>query len=149
MSIIKSELTDEMKKALKAHDKIRLSVIRLLRAGIKNEEIKKGRELSDDEVLSEIQREIKKRKEAIIEYRKGRRSDLVSKEEAEMAILYSFLPPQADDDEIREVVSEIIDSIPDGEKISMGKIMPGAIEGLKGKADGKRISKIVREFLNK
>lgn len=144
---LKQRLTDEMKSAMKARDKLKLSVIRLLRAGIINEEISKGRELDDDEVISEIQHEIKKRKEAITEYRKGRRSDLVSKEEAEMAILYSYLPVQADDDKIREVVKKIIDSIPVGERMHMGKIMPRAIAELKGKADGRRISNIVREFL--
>ncbi|MCD4783577.1 MAG: GatB/YqeY domain-containing protein [Candidatus Eremiobacteraeota bacterium] len=147
MNLLKHRLTDEMKKAMKAREKIKLSVIRLLLAGIKNEEISKGRELNDDEVISEVQHEIKKRKEAISEFRKGKRSDLVSKEEAEMDILYSYLPPQANDDEIRMVVKGIIDSIPIGERIHLGKIMPQAIAQLKGKADGKRISNCVRELL--
>lgn len=142
---LKEKLNDDLKTAMKQKNKIKLSVIRLLKAGARNEEIDKGRELNDDEVIKLIQREIKRRKEAIGEYRKAKRQDLAQNEEMEMAILYEYLPAQADDDEIRKVVRGILDQIPEGTKINMGMVMPKALEKLKGRADGKRISKIVQE----
>jgi len=144
---LKKRLIDEMKQAMKNRESIKLSVIRLLRASIKNEEIDKKKELNDEEIMSFVQREIKKRKESIREFKKGNRDDLVDREEAEMAILYDYLPAQADDKEIRAYIKELVDSFPDGEKIHLGKIMPKAIAKFKGTADGKRISAIVREFI--
>lgn len=144
---LKTRLNDEMKTAMKEKNKIKLSVIRLLKAAIRNTEIEKMRDLNEGEVLELVQKEIKKRKESIISYSQGNRSDLVAREEAEMAILYEFLPVQADDEEIRRVVKEIVDAIPPGEKIHIGKVMPAALSRLKGKADGKRISGIVKEFI--
>ena len=144
---LKEDLVAQMKEAMKNKDKNKLGVIRLLRASIRNEEINNKKELDDGDVIGLIQREIKKRKESITHFKKGERSDLVAKEEAEMAVLYTFLPVQADEDEVRAVVKEIIDAIPEGEKINIGKVMPKAIQKLKGRSDGKTISRIARELM--
>lgn len=145
---LRTDLNSYLKDAMRSKDKVRLLVIRLLLSSIKNEEIDQKRELGDEEVVSLVQREIKRRKESIGEFEKGGRTDLVEKEKAEMEILYTFLPQQASEDEIRAVIKEIVDAIPEGEKINIGKIMPAALAKLKGKADGKTISGIAREFMN-
>lgn len=144
---IKDRLTQEMKDAMKAKDSLKLTVIRLIKSEVKNTEIDKKKELSDDEVMDVIQKEVKKRKESITEFKKGNRQDLVDKQEAELKLLVEFLPAQADDEEIRRVVKEIVAAIPEGEKIVIGKIMPKALAALKGKADGKRVSAIAQEFV--
>lgn len=142
------KLNADMKSALKQRNKLKLSVLRLLRAEIKNMEIEKKRLLNDEEIYKIIQREIKKRKESIEQFRKGSRSDLVQQEEAELAVLYDYLPAQASDEEIRKTIESIVDEIPDGTRINMGMIMPEAIKKLQGRADGKRISKIARGFIS-
>jgi uncharacterized protein YqeY len=144
---IKDRLTQEMKDAMKAKDSQKLMVVRLIKSEVKNTEIDKMKELNDEEVLDVIQKELKKRKESIAEFQKGNRNDLIEKQEAEMKILLTFLPEQASDEEIRKVVKEIVDAIPEGEKIVIGKIMPKAIAALKGKTDGKRISAIAQEYV--
>jgi uncharacterized protein len=143
----KEKLNNDMKEAMKAKETLRLSTIRMVKASIKNEEIAKKKELDDDETLQIIQREIKKRKESSDEYRKANREDLAQKEDEEARILYSYLPEQASDEEIKKVVENIIKELPEGTKINMGMLMPKATEKLKGRADGKRISNIVREFI--
>ena len=145
---LQEQLTQDMKDAMKSKNSLKLSVVRLLKAAIKNEEIAKMKELSGDELLQVVQREIKKRQESITEFRKAGREDAAVKEEEEMKILYSYLPKQATDEEIRSVVKEIVEAIPAGTKINAGMIMPKALEVLKGKSDGKRISVIAREFMD-
>lgn len=142
---LKERLDTELKDAMRQKNTLKLSVIRLLKAAVKNEEIAKGQTLDDEGILPIVQREIKRRKEAIEGFQKGNRDDLVNKEEAEMAILYEYLPSQADEAEIRKVIQEIVGAIPEGAKINMGMIMPKALEKLKGRADGKVISRIVKE----
>jgi uncharacterized protein len=144
----KEQLDKDMKAAMKAKETLKLSTIRMLKAAIKNEEIAKIKDLDDDEILAAIQREIKKRKESADEYRKANRDDLAQKEEEEAKILYAYLPEQASDEEIRQVVENIVKEIPEGTKLNMGMIMPKATEKLKGRADGKRISTIVKEFVS-
>jgi hypothetical protein len=146
---IKDRINEDLKTAMKAKDALKVSVIRLVKAAVKNEEIERGRELDDGEVTGIIQREIKRRRESIGEFKKGNRPDLVQKEEAEEVILYGYLPAQADVEEIRQVVRGILDEIPAGTKINLGMIMPGAIEKLKGRADGKGISAVVKEEMEK
>lgn len=143
MATIKESLTVHMKEAMKDKDALRLSVIRLLKSAVKYEEISIGAELDDEKVLGIIQREIKKHKESIEGFKKGNREELAQKEEAEMAILYEYLPEQADEEEIRLVVKGIVDQIPPDAKINMGMIMPKALALLKGRADGKAIGKAV------
>lgn len=144
---LQERLTKEMKEAMKAKETVKLSTIRLLKASIANAQIEKKSPLNDDEIIGMVQREIKKRKEAILEFKKAGRDELASKEEAEMKILFNFLPAQADDNEIKEVVTKIISDTPKDKQINIGMIMPKALEILKGKADGKRISIIAKEMI--
>ena len=149
MSTLLDKLQNEMKKALKSKDKERLSVIRMLISEIKKEQIDKKKDLSDDEILKIIQRYAKQRREAIEQYKKANRQDLVEKEEKELNIVLEFLPEQLTEEEITKIVEESINEVGANSIKDMGKVMKVVMEKVKGRADGSIVSKIVREKLNK
>lgn len=144
---LKSQLSEDMKAAMRAGEKIRLSTIRLLNAEIKNAEIDKGEELSDDEVIGLVQRQIKRRREASEQYRKGGREELALKEEAEAAILEEYLPAQLSDDELSAIIREAVSQMGATSKKEMGKVMGVVMPKVKGRADGTRVSRLTSELL--
>lgn len=149
---IKERLNEDMKSAMRAasadpEQRIRLSTIRLLNAEIKNAEILKKKELTDDEILEIIQRQVKRRKEAIEQYRKGNREDLAEKEEKEIAVLNNYLPEQFTDDELRALIKEAIQETGATSPREMGKVMSNLMPKVRGKADGKRVSELASELL--
>ncbi len=133
---------------MKAKDGMRVSVLRLLLASIKNREIDKKEALTDDEVLAEITSAAKRRKESLEAFREGERQDLVEKEEAELVILEEYLPEQMPEDEVRRIVQEIVDEVGAQSPADLGKVMKELMPRLKGKADGKVVNQIVREVLS-
>src|SRR5690554_2878492 len=100
-----------MKKAMKAKDKVRLSTIRMLISAVKNEAIAKKQELATEDIIAVIQREIKQRRNAIEDFRKGERDDLVRENEAEIAVLEEFLPKQLSDEEIETLARQIANDV--------------------------------------
>jgi len=146
--INKQSLEDDLKKAMLAREKEKVSVFRLLLSQIKNREIAVKRDLSEDEISEEISREIKKRKEAIELFKKGKRDDLVVKEEGEVAILQNFLPPAMSDKELRQVIKRIINLEKPRGIADFGKIMGKVVDKVKGRADGKRVAQIVKELIS-
>ncbi|EAX47525.1 GatB/Yqey domain protein [Thermosinus carboxydivorans Nor1] len=147
---IKDRLTEDMKQAMKDKEagKLRLSVIRMVRASIKNAEIDQKKELNDEEVLEVIAREVKMRRDSIAEFQKGNRPDLVETLEQEIAILMQYLPPQLSEAEIRDLVMEAIAQTQAASAKDMGKVMAVLMPKVKGRADGKTVNAIVRELLN-
>lgn len=145
---LKVKLSTDMKDAMRAGDKLRLSTIRFLLSELKNAEIAKGEELSDEETVEIVQRQIKRRREAIDQYRKGGREDLAEKEEAEASILERYLPKQLTDEEIIAVIEEAISQTGASSKKEMGKVMGAVMPKVKGKADGARVSRLVSERLD-
>lgn len=145
----KERLSEELKEAMRTGDAPRLSVIRLLRSSIKNKEIEKGKgqELTEEEVLQVIGSAMKQRRESIEQFAKGGRQDLVEKEEKELTVLQSFLPQQISDDELRAKVKEAIAQSGASDVKEMGKVMKLLIPQLVGKAEGSKISQVVREYL--
>lgn len=146
---LNDRLTDEMKAAMKEREsgKKRLSVIRMIRSSIKNVEIEKKKELSDEEILEVIAREVKKRKDAYEEYLKAGRQDIADGLQEEVEILAEYLPEQMSELEVRTLVKEVIDEVkPSGPK-EMGKVMAKLMPKVKGKADGKLVNQIVKEYL--
>jgi len=127
--------------------KLRLSTIRLLNADIKNVEIMKKAELTDEEVIAVIQRQIKSRKDSIEQYGKGGRRDLVEKEEKEAAVLLDYLPEQLSDEELKTLVEEAIRETGATSPKDMGKVMGALMPRVKGKAEGGRVSKMASELL--
>ncbi len=144
---LKDELASDMKSAMRSGDKLRLSTIRLLLSEFKNAEIAKGVELSDEEAVEIVQRQIKKRREAISQYRKGGREDLAEKEEAEADILERYLPEQLTDEEIISAIEEAISQTGAASKKEMGKVMGAVMSKIKGRADGARVSRLVSQLL--
>ncbi|RUM61579.1 MAG: GatB/YqeY domain-containing protein [Persephonella sp.] len=147
MSELLNRLQNEMKEALKSKNKERLSVIRMLISEIKKEQIDKKRELTDDDIIKIIQRYAKQRKDAIEQYKKANRQDLVEKEEKELNIVLEFLPKQFSKEELEKIVDECINEVGATSLKDMGKVMKVVLDRVKGRADGKVVSEIVRKRL--
>jgi uncharacterized protein YqeY len=146
---IKQQLTDDMKQAMKDKEagKLRLSVIRMVRANIKNTEIDQKKELSDAEVLDVLAKEMKMRRDALEEFKKANRPDLVADLEQEIAILMQYLPEQLTETEIRELVTAAVEQTQAASVKDMGKLMAVLMPQVKGRADGKQVNAIARELL--
>lgn len=146
---LKERLTEDMKAAMREKEsgKMKLSVIRMVRSSIKNVEIDKKRELSEEEVIEVLSRELKKRKDSYEEYMKVGRQDIADGLQEEVRILMEYLPEQMSEDEIRTLVKNVVDEVkPEGPK-DMGKVMSKLMPQVKGKADGKLVNQIVKEFI--
>ncbi len=148
---IKNRLNDDMKQAMKDREagKLRLSVIRMARASIKNVEIDRKKELTDEEVLDVMAKEVKMRRDSLEEFKKGNRPDLVAGLEQEIAILMGYLPEQLSDDEVRVLVAEAVAQTGAAGPKDMGKVMSALMPKVKGRADGKTVNAMVKDALNK
>ena len=146
---IKDLLTEDMKQAMKDKEsgKLRLSVIRMARANIKNIEIDEKRELNDDEVLAVLMKEVKMRQDSLEEFTKAGREELVEQAKQEIAILRKYLPEQLSDEELRALVEEAVAETGAAGPKDMGKVMAALMPKTRGRADGKRINTMVRELL--
>lgn len=145
---LKEQLTQNMKTAMKEKDQIRLGTIRLLRSAIKNREIELGQELGDEEVIKVISTAVKQRKESIEQFQKGGREELVQKEQAELAVLQSYLPQQMSEEEIIALVKEAIEAVSATSMKDMGKVMKYIMPKAQGRADGKVINQLVKNQLS-
>jgi len=144
---LQERLIDDMKAALKAGDALRLSVIRLLRSELRNMEIAKGAPLTDDEIIQGVVREAKRRREAIEQFQKAGRADLVEKETAELKVLSQYLPEQLDEAEIVGIAQEVISELQATSKADKGKIMGALMQRVRGRADGRLVNQIVDRLL--
>ena len=149
--MIHQQIETELKSAMKSGEKEKTGVLRFLISAIKNQQIEikaKGDEhLKDEEVIAVIRRQVKQRKDSIAEYEKGDRQELADKEKAEMAILENYLPAQAGEEKIREVVKSKMQELGIADKSGFGKLMGAAMAELKGQADGDAVKKVVEEEL--
>jgi uncharacterized protein YqeY len=142
-------LDDDLKRAIKSSDKLKTSVLRMLKAAVKNKQIEKIRELSEDEIISVISTLSKQRRESIDLFLKGGREDLADKERQELLILQSYLPTQLNPEELDRLIIEAIqESSAEGIK-DMGKVMRLLMARVKGAADGKAVNQRVKELLEK
>lgn len=141
---LKDKLMEDMKNAMRAKDSVRLGVVRFLRSEIKNIEIDHG-DQNDSDILKIIARQVKSMKDANNDYLKGDRQDLIDDNNTKIAILEEYLPKQLSDEELKKIVQSVIDST--GEK-HMGKIIGQVVKQVEGKADGGRISQMVRKLLS-
>lgn len=146
--MLKQQIEEEMKVALKAGEAVRLSTLRLLLSAINNESIALQKELTDENILKVIAHQVKQRREAIEAYERAGRSELAKQEGEEMAILNKFLPQQLSEDEVRKIVTEVISKLPENERNNFGKIMGAVMAQSKGKTDGNVVSKLVKEVLS-
>lgn len=145
--LLKDQLNESMKAAMKARDDLRLSAVRMIRSMVKNREIDQKKELNDQEIVEVISTLVKQRRESIRMYREGNRPDLVEKEEAELAVLLGFLPAQLSTSEIEELVERIIAETGAQGAKDMGRVMKALTPLTAGKADGKTVSETVKRKL--
>ena len=141
------DLNEDIKTAMKAHEKERLSVLRMIKASLQNETIAKGTDLSSEEELTVLSREKKQRSDSLEEFQKANRPDLVQSLEKELLIVNEYLPEQLSKEEVREIVKETISEIDASSIKDMGKVMSALMPKVKGKAEGKIVNQLVKEEL--
>lgn len=147
---LKERIKNDLIASLKSGDNLSRDVLRLLNSDIKNEEIRKKREkLSEEDILKVIKSNIKKRKDAIELYKKGKREDLVRQEKGELEILQKYMPKQMSEEEIRKLVKKAVAESKASGVSNFGGIMKEVMQKAKGSADGKIISEILKEELEK
>lgn len=142
-----SRIQDDLNRALRAGDALRVSTLRLVRAAAHNLEIERGRELTDSELESVVAHEAKRRREAIEAFAKGGRDDLVRKESLELAILTEYLPEQLSEEDLKTLVAETAAAVGAQSAKDVGKVMAAVMPKVKGRADGAVVNRIVREVL--
>ncbi len=145
---LKEKLETDLKAAQKAKDSVRLSVIRMLKTTIKNREVEKREELDDQELLQAVNSQAKLRKESIEEYKKAGRDDLVAKEEEELKILKEYLPEELSEEELKEMVDAAVSEAGASGPKDMGSVMKLLMPKTTGRADGKLVSRMVKEALS-
>ncbi len=147
-AVLRVKLSDDLKQAMRSGDTVKRDTLRMLISSVNNAEIAKQSALVDADILGVISKEVKRRQESIDAFKKGNRPDLVSKEEAEMAVLQSYLPQQMSRDEIIAAAREVIAQVGAKGMGDKGKVMQQLVPRLKGKADGKDINDVVTGLLN-
>lgn len=145
---ILDQLNQDMKEAMRAKDRDRLTTIRMIKSSIQNEEISKGQALEAEEELVILSREKKQRLESYEEFKKADRTDLLEKIEAEIAVVDQYLPEQLSDDEVREIVEETITEVKAESMKDMGTVMSAVMPKVQGRANGGLVNTIVREQLS-
>ncbi|MGY3765177.1 GatB/YqeY domain-containing protein [Vagococcus vulneris] len=143
-----TELNSDIKVAMKNKDREVLSVLRMMKSSLQNEEIKKGEPLIVDEELTVLSREVKQRKDSIEEFSKAGRDDLVEKTEAELAVVSRYLPEQLTDDELRRIITQVISETGASSMKEFGKVMSAVMPKVRGKADGQHVNVLVKELIS-
>jgi len=149
MGVMKARLAGDLKEALKSGDRLKTSVLRLLISLIKNREVEKRAELDDHEIIQAVVASCKLRTEAIEQYVKGGRDDLVAKETAELKLLETYLPPPLSQEELRQRVNEAMQAAGATSIKDMGRVMALLMPETSGRADGKLVSQMVKDALSR
>lgn len=147
MSDLKERIQSDLADAMRARNAVARDALRMLTAAITNARIEAGAELADDAVLGVLQKQVKQRRESILEFEKASRTDLAAKESAEMVILERYLPEQAGTDEIEAAARKLIGETGATSARDIGKVMPPLVKQFAGRADGRAINDVVRRLL--
>ncbi|WP_018661428.1 GatB/YqeY domain-containing protein [Heyndrickxia acidiproducens] len=148
MSLLE-RLNDDIKQAMKNKEKDKLSVIRMLKAAVQNEAIKLGKdELTDDEELTVLSREVKQRKDSLQEFEKAGRNDLVEKVQNELTYVGVYMPEQLSEGELLEIVKKTIQEVHAASKADFGKVMGAVMPKVKGRIDGSIVKNVVQQQLS-
>ncbi|MTV81248.1 GatB/YqeY domain-containing protein [Secundilactobacillus folii] len=142
-------LTEDLKTAMKAHDKVALNVIRMIKTSLTNERIKLGHDLTDDDELTVLSRELKQRKESREEFAAAGRQDLVDGLDAEIKLVENYAPKQLSEDEVKQIVTDTVKQTGASSMADFGKVMGAVMPKLKGRADGSVVNKTVKAMLSK
>lgn len=141
------QLTDDMKTAMKAKDKETLSVIRMVKSALSNEQIKLGHDLTAEDEMTVLSREMKQRVEEMTSYQEAGRDNLVTGIQNQIDVLEKYMPEQLSEAEVEKIVQETIAQVGATSKADMGKVMGALMPKVKGKADGKMVSQKVQTLL--
>lgn len=144
---LKERLMDDLKVAMREKDQLRKSVVTMIRAAVKQVEVDNRVELDDESIVEIITKQVKQQRDAIEEFAKGGREDLVDSAKAEIEIMLDYLPKQLTEEEITEIVSQVVNEVGANSPKDMGKVMSALMPKIKGRADGKVVNKIVKQFL--
>lgn len=144
---LQDQINEDFKQAMKEQDEERLSVLKMLRSELRNEEIEQGGDLEEGDVIQLLSREAKQRRDSIEQYEDGGRDDLAEKERQELALIESYLPEPLSNEELEDVVEEVIDEVGAEDMSDMGSVMGPLMSRIRGRADGDLANKLVRERL--
>jgi len=145
---IEEKLENELKNAMKSRDEIKVSTIRMLKAGINNVKLEKNiKALDDPGVVKIVQKQVSEHRESIEQFEKGKRDDLVSKEKKELDILLAYVPAEMPEGELKNLIAETLKEAGVTSKSEMGKAMKAVMGKVRGRADGKRVQGFVSELL--
>lgn len=145
---LSDQIMSDMKQAMKDKDKVRLNTVRMIKSALMNEKIKLGHDLNPDEELTVLNREKKQREESIDEFVKAKRDDLIDSTKKELEVVESYMPKQLSKDELDKIISETVEEVGAKGKSDFGKVMKALMPKIKGRADGKQASELVRNHLN-
>lgn len=143
---LQTRLEKDFKTALKSSDQLRLNTLRLVKSAIKNKEIESKNILSDDEIIKLLNTQAKQRRDSITAFKNGGRQDLAANEEAELAIISSYLPAEMPDEELEKIVISKINEL-QATKADFGLVMSQIIQTIGGKASGQKVSEFVKRNL--
>lgn len=147
--MLREQLDEDLKTALRQHDAVRVSLIRQVKANVLTEETRGRRTtLEDPDILAVIAKEIKERQEVIPDFERGGRADLVEKARAEMAVLEEYLPPKLTDEDLKAMVEEAVREVGAEGPRDMGRVMAVLAPKTRGRADGRTVSEMVRARLS-
>jgi uncharacterized protein YqeY len=149
MTSLENQIREDLKQAMLAKRDLEVSTLRLILSAVKNREIAKGENLTEEDVFEVIKKEAKQRRESIEGFEAGGRKELVEKETKELEVLKRYLPNQLSEEETRQVVRKVILQTGAREVSEMGRVIGAVMAEVKGKADGSFVSKVVREELSK
>ena len=144
---MREKILNDLVSAMKNKDKETLTVLRMVKGAIQLEEINKKQELNDEDVISVLSKQIKTRKESIVEFEKAGRNDLITQTQGEIEILSKYMPEQLSEEEVLKVIDEAFDTLKPEKPSDMGKLMGFLTPKLKGKADMSFVSKTIKEKL--
>lgn len=145
--MLKSKIQEEMIKAVKSKDQTKLDALRFLLSEIKYAEIEKKGDFTDEETIKLLQKEVKKRQNALNLIKKSQRTDIIAKEEKQIEIIKSYLPEMISEEELEKVVDEIINQTPNSS--NPGPIIGQVMARLKGKVEGSKVASLVTQKLQK
>ena len=145
---MRERILNDLVAAMKSKDKEVLAVLRMVKGAIQLEEINKKQELNDDDIIAVLSKQIKTRKESIVEFEKAGREDLITQTKGEIEILSKYMPEQLSEEDVLKVIDEAFDAVKPEKPSDMGKLMGFVTPKLKGKADMSFVSKTIKEKLS-
>ena len=145
---LKEQINQDLKEAMKAKDTKKRDALRLLTSAFKQIEVDERKELTDEDVIKIIQKQVKQRQDSLAQYKEAGRDDLAAQEQAEITYYEVYLPKQLNDEELKKEIEKIIETVGATSMKDIGKVMGTATKALAGKADGKRINACAKELLS-